>query len=360
MNQLNTCTSINCSIFKAICTWCCWGISVSTIFINFHVCYFLYSGMAFKMSVSFIMFFFSFFRMASADSARYVYRVVEFMEDHQTAVVSNTWLFDEDVSTVYVYRVATPPPPKKKTERHTSGNAKTDNIISSVTDITFRDFFVTLSLGANYFKNSAWSVNSSSFDYSYYKSCGSYPTKCLLLRTLIHFLEVTFDLHMWIDMLKNLRIGAWSESNYLLKWVPRSCLKVHRNPSNLAFIYTQIGLIHDIFSFFVCKKHVLLWKINDFPQTVCVYFSTSKPRPPKKLIYYQLVSRDRMTSTEEGVCTSREEGARGLLLLYTILRRALFCYQKFLICSFISADKWKMLEAIPQMMEWAYTGSQKI
>ena len=34
-----------------------------------------------------------------------------------------------------------------------------------------------------------------------------------------------------------------------------SSLKVPRNPSNLAFSCTQIGLIHDIFSFFVCKKH---------------------------------------------------------------------------------------------------------
>ena len=32
-------------------------------------------------------------------------------------------------------------------------------------------------------------------------------------------------------------------------------LKVHRNPSNFAFICTQVGLILDIFWFFVCKKH---------------------------------------------------------------------------------------------------------
>ena len=47
-------------------------------------------------------------------------------------------------------------------------------------------------------------------------------------------------------------------------WANRICtnyrmfkddLKVPRNPSNLAFICTQIGLIHDILSFFVCKLH---------------------------------------------------------------------------------------------------------
>ena len=41
------------------------------------------------------------------------------------------------------------------------------------------------------------------------------------------------------------------------KWNWFPLLKVPRNPSNLAFICTQIGLIHDIFSFFVCKKHYL-------------------------------------------------------------------------------------------------------
>ena len=41
----------------------------------------------------------------------------------------------------------------------------------------------------------------------------------------------------------------------LTKKVQSIYLKVPRNPSNLAFICTQIGLIHDIFSFFVCKKH---------------------------------------------------------------------------------------------------------
>ena len=33
------------------------------------------------------------------------------------------------------------------------------------------------------------------------------------------------------------------------------CLKVPRNPTNFAFICTQVGLILDIFLFFVCKKH---------------------------------------------------------------------------------------------------------
>ena len=32
-------------------------------------------------------------------------------------------------------------------------------------------------------------------------------------------------------------------------------LKVPRNPTNFAFICTQVGLILDIFLFFVCKKH---------------------------------------------------------------------------------------------------------
>ena len=41
----------------------------------------------------------------------------------------------------------------------------------------------------------------------------------------------------------------------ILKGGELNDLKVPRNPSNLAFICTQIGLIHDIFSFFVCKKH---------------------------------------------------------------------------------------------------------
>ena len=34
-----------------------------------------------------------------------------------------------------------------------------------------------------------------------------------------------------------------------------SQLKVPRNPTNFAFICTQVGLILDIFLFFVCKKH---------------------------------------------------------------------------------------------------------
>ena len=32
-------------------------------------------------------------------------------------------------------------------------------------------------------------------------------------------------------------------------------LKVPRNPTNFAFICTQVGLILEIFLFFVCKKH---------------------------------------------------------------------------------------------------------
>ena len=49
--------------------------------------------------------------MASPESARFVYKVAVFLVDNKCAVVSNTWLFEEDVSMVYLYRyvyVATP------------------------------------------------------------------------------------------------------------------------------------------------------------------------------------------------------------------------------------------------------------
>ena len=124
-------------------------------------------------------------------------------------------------------------------------------------------------------------------------------------------------------------------------------LKVHRNPSNLAFICTQIGLIHEIFSFFVCKKDYFHWKINDFPQPVCVYTSQLlSPAPRKKNRFTTNSCHVTVyTSSQEGVCTSREESARGLLLLYTILRQlALFCYQKFLICSLFPLINGKCLK----------------
>ena len=54
------------------------------------------------------------------------------------------------------------------------------------------------------------------------------------------------------DMLFHVQ-NQWTTSIYDLK--NGVLLKVPRNPTNFAFICTQVGLILDIFLFFVCKKH---------------------------------------------------------------------------------------------------------
>ena len=101
-----------------------------------------------------------------------------------------------------------------------------------------------------------------------------------------------------------------------------------------------------MFSFFVCKKHYFQ-KINDFPRPVCVYFSTSKPRPPKKSSYYQLVSRDRIRHL---VKEPRRECERSIVIVHYLATGSVLLPKVFDLF-LISADKWKMPEAIPQMME---------
>ena len=52
-----------------------------------------------------------------------------------------------------------------------------------------------------------------------------------------------------------LSLCSFAQANTLAQYLFTISLKVPRNPTNFAFICTQVGLILDIFLFFVCKKH---------------------------------------------------------------------------------------------------------
>ena len=162
--------------------------------------------------------------------------------------------------------------------------------------------------------------------------------------------KMSMDRTVWLFFCKN-------SSNFLISNNNgQHCLKVPWNPSKFAFICTQIGLyfiILEIFSFFVRKKFknknkkTLLWeKKKKIPASLCALLNFLSPAPKKKKISIDfLLSRVTVTwpytSSREEVCTSREESARGLLLLYTDLATARFCYQKFLICSLFPLINWK-------------------
>ena len=108
-------------------------------------------------------------------------------------------------------------------------------------------------------------------------------------------------------------------------------LKVHRNPSNFAFICTQVGLILDIFLLFVCKKHYFE-KYTTFPASLCALLNFLSPAapPPQIVFLLQLVSRDRIRHIKK----EKKKRVREVYCYCTlILRQALFCHQKCVISS---------------------------
>ena len=112
---------------------------------------------------------------------------------------------------------------------------------------------------------------------SYYKSFGSYHTKCLLLRTL-HFLDMIIYLH--VDVLKNLWMGALSESNFLLKWVLRSCLTL-KGPGGGGGggIRPPLDVLRDNFAeFFLCAASFHDFFLSSFAQLLALFSEKSGVR----------------------------------------------------------------------------------
>ena len=68
-----------------------------------------------------------------------------------------------------------------------------------------------------------------------------------------------------------------------------------------------------------------------------MYFSTSKPRPLIKLIYYQLVSRDRI---RHSVKEPRRECERSIVIVHYLATGSVLLPKVFDLF-LISADKWK-------------------